>query len=196
MKGVPIAISIAAAIVVAGSAAVWGVWAPATPSVAPSSTIQPVWTETKWPFLQDQWGIGKAFACMPADCGVKIDLFIRPKIGFCNCSTGVSDDAELERVADTDLIIPKVQPLGPGSPVKVGWMRGLSRAYQGADEKPNEHLLSIAFNDECDVVVAVASLGEGDPNALAPAVLSYLNSTPMVLWAKKELGLEFVKREW
>lgn len=196
MKRAPFAITIAAATIVAGSAAVWGVWAPATPSAAPSRAIEPVWTETKWPFLQDQWGIGKAFVCMPADCGVKISLFIRPKIGFCNCSTGVSEDAELERVADTDLIAPKVQPLGPGSPVKVGWMRGLSRAYVSSGEKPNERLLSVAFNDECDVVVAVASLGEGDPNVLGPAVLSYLNSRPMVLWAKKELGLEFVRREW
>jgi hypothetical protein len=196
MKRAPFAIGIAAAVVVAGSAAVWGVWTPAPPSAAPSGAMEPVWTETKWPFLQDQWGIGKAFVCMPADCGVKINLFIRPKIGFCNCSTGVSDDAELERVADTELVTPKVRPLGPGSPIKVGWMRGLSRAYLASEEKPNEHLLSIAFNDECDVVVAVASLGEGDPNALAPALLSYLNSTPMVLWAKRELGLEFVRREW
>jgi hypothetical protein len=201
MKRAPFAISIAAAIVVAGSAAVWGIWAPATPGAArPSaglpSTMEPVWTETKWPFLQDQWGIGKAFVCTPADCGVKIDMFVRPKIGFCNCSTGVSDDKELERVADTDLVSAKVRPLGPSSPVKIGWMHGLSRAYAATEEKPDEHLLSVAFNDECDVVVAVASLGKADPNAVAPAVLSFLNSTPMVLWAKTELGLEFVRREW
>jgi hypothetical protein len=196
MKRVPFAISIAAAIVVAGSVAVLGVRAPAVPSAARPDAMEPVWTETKWPFLQDQWGIGKAFVCMPADCGVKIDVFVRPKIGFCNCSTGVSDDNELERVADTDLVSPKVRPLGAGSPVKVGWMRGLSRAYLASDEKANEHLLSVAFNDECDVVVAVASLGKADPSAVAPALLSFLNSTPMVLWAKKELGLEFVRREW
>jgi len=194
MNRAPFAIGIAAAIVVAGSAAVWGVWAPAIPRAAVSSSIEPVWTETKWPFLQDQWGIGKAFVCMPADCGVKVDVFIRPKIGFCNCSTGVSDDNELERVADTELVSPKVRPLGPASPVTVGWMRGLSRAYLASDEKAN--LLSVAFNDECDVVVAVASLGKADPNVVAPALVSFLNSTPMVLWAKKELGLEFVRREW
>jgi hypothetical protein len=194
MKRAPFAISIAAAIVVAGSAAVWGVWAPAIPSAARSDAIEPVWTEAKWPFLQDQWGIGKAFVCMPADCGVKIDLFIRPKIGFCNCSTGVSDDNELQRVADTDFVSPKVQPLGASSPIKIGWMQGLSRAYRASDEKAN--LLSVAFNDECDVVVAVASLGKADPDVVAPAILSFLGSTPMVLWAKKELGLEFVRREW
>ena len=63
-------------------------------------------------------------------------------------------------------------------------------------EKPDERLLSVAFNDECDVVVALALLGKGDPTVTAPVVISFLNSTPMVLWAKKELGLEFVRREW
>ena len=194
MKRAPLVIGIAAIVLIAGiagSAAVLGVRAPANPSA-----IEPVWTEVKWPFLQDQWGLGKAFVCMPADCGVKIDVFVRPKIGFCNCSTGVSDDNELERVADTDLVSPKVRPAGSGSPVKIGWMRGLSRPYLVSDERPNERLLSVAFNDECDVVVALASIGNGDPTVVAPAVMSFLNSTPMVLWAKKELGLEFVRREW
>jgi len=194
MKRAPLVIGIAAIVFIAGiagSAAVLGIRAPENPSA-----IEPVWPEVKWPFLQDQWGIGKAFVCLPADCGVKIDIFIRPKIGFCNCSTGVSDDNELERVADTDLVSPKVRPAGPASPVKIGWMRGLSRPYLVSDEKPNERLLSVAFNDECDVVVALASLSNGDPTVVAPAVMSFLNSTPMVLWAKKELGLEFVRREW
>jgi hypothetical protein len=194
MRRAPVVIGIAAIVLIAGiagSAAVLGLRAPANPT-----ELEPVWSETKWPFLQDQWGIGKAFVCMPADCGVKIDVFIRPKIGFCNCSTGVSDDNELERVADTDLISPKVRPLGPASPVKIGWMRGLSRPYLVSDEKADEGLLSVAFNDECDVVVALASLGRADPSVVAPAVISFLNSTPMVLWAKKELGLEFVRREW
>ena len=194
MRRAPVVIGIAAIVLIAGiagSAAVLGLRAPANPS-----KLEPVWFETKWPFLQDQWGYGKAFFCMPADCGVKIDVFIRPKIGFCNCSTGVSDDNELERVADTDLISPKVRPLGPASPVKIGWMRGLSRPYLVSDENPDERLLSVAFNDECDVVVALASLGRADPSVVAPAVISFLNSTPMVLWAKKELGLEFLRREW
>jgi len=194
MGRTPLVVGIAAlvcAAAVAGSAAVLGLREPANPSA-----MKPVWIETKWPFLQDQWGFGKAFLCMPADCGVKIDVFIRPKIGFCNCSTGVSDDNELERVADTDLISPKVRPVGPADPVKIGWMKGLSRAYRVSDEKPDERLLSVAFNDECDVVVALASLGNTDPAAVAPAVISFLNSTPMVLWAKKELGLEFMRREW
>jgi hypothetical protein len=205
MKRTPLAIGIAAMIVVAGSAAVWGLRAPVSHSEStggsPSadgvtSAMEPAWAETKWPFLLDQWGTGKAFVCRPAECGVKIEVFIRPKIGFCNCNTGVSDDNELERVADTDLISGKALPLGPGAAVKVGWMHGLSRTYQVSGDKPGERLLSVAFNDDCDVVVALASLGKADPAAVTPAVLAFLKSTPMVLWAKKELGLEFVRREW
>lgn len=194
MKRTPLAIGIATMIVIMGSAAVWGLRAPATRGEV--TGIEPAFAEAKWPFLLDEWGVGKAFVCQPADCGVKIEVFVRPKIGFCNCSTGVSDDNELERVADTDLISAQVRPAGPSRPVQVGWMHGLSRVYQVADDRPGERLLSVAFNDECDVVVAVASLGTADPAAAAPAVLSFLNTRPVVLWAKKELGLEFVKREW
>jgi len=57
-------------------------------------------------------------------------------------------------------------------------------------------LLSVAANDECDVVVALTMLGDGDSGVAAPAVMAFLNSNPMVLWAKKELGLEFMRRDW
>ena len=60
----------------------------------------------------------------------------------------------------------------------------------------DKRLLSVGFNDECDVVVATAMFGDGDPAMAAPAVMAFLNSRPMVLWAKKELGFEFVKRDW
>jgi hypothetical protein len=108
----------------------------------------------------------------------------------------VSDEAELERVADTELVARELQPLGGGQGVKVGWMGGLRRLYQPIDEKVGQRVLSVAFNDECDVVVAVARLDGGDAAAIAPQVIGFLNSNPTVLWAKKELGLEFVRREW
>jgi hypothetical protein len=186
-----LAIAIAGAGCIAGSAAVFGLRAPLNPSV-----MEPAWAEVKWPFLLDQWGIGKAFVCMPADCGSKVEVYIRPKIGFCNCSTGVSDDAELERVGDTDLVSPDVRPLGAGRPVKIGWMAGRIRAYRMSGATAGGQLLSAAFNDECDVVVALAALGNGDAAAAASVVTAFLDSRPMVLWAKKELGLEFVRREW
>jgi hypothetical protein len=189
-------LGVAGSALLAGSIAVLGVRAPADPGTIQPVSMQPVWTETKWPFLLDQWGLGRAFVCVPADCGARIEVYVRPKIGFCNCSTGVSDDAELERVADTELVSPEIRPLDPGRPVKVGWMQGLARTYRVSEAKAGERLLSIAFNDECDVVVAVAKLDKGDPATVEPAVMAFLNSRPMVLWAKKELGLEFVRREW
>jgi hypothetical protein len=192
-KALAFAIALAGAALMAGSVAVFGVRAPANLA---TSTIEPVWTEVKWPFLLDQWGVGKAFTCLPADCGVKVDVYIRPKIGFCNCSTGVSDDTELERVADTELVSPNTRPVGASRPVKIGWMHGLARPYWVSDGEASETLLSVAFNDECDVVVAVAALGDGDPAVIEPAVIGFLSSNPMVLWAKKELGLEFVRRDW
>jgi hypothetical protein len=192
-KALAFAVAVAGAGLMAGSVAVFGVRAP---SPAHPGTAESVWAEVKWPFLLDQWGIGKAFSCLPADCGVKVDVYVRPKIGFCNCSTGVSDDTELERVADTDLVSPKTRPVGPSRPVKVGWMKGLVRPYWVSDGEASESLLSVAYNDECDVVVAVAALGDGDPTVVEPKVIAFLNSNPMVLWAKKELGLEYIRREW
>ena len=158
--------------------------------------LEPVWSEAKWPFPIDQWGTGRAFVCVAKDCGTEVALYIRPKIGFCNCATGVSDNAELERVADTELVSQRLRPSGSSRPIKVGWMHGLSRSYGASDGETKESLLSVAFNDECDVVVATVKLGGGDPGMLEPEVIAFLNTNPMVLWTKKELGLEFVRRDW
>ena len=158
--------------------------------------LEPVWAEAKWPFPIDQWGTGRAFACAAPNCGAEVSLYIRPKIGFCNCATGVADNAELERVADTELVTQQLRPRGPSRPIKVGWMQGLSRSYWASDGEMKESLLSVAFNDECDVVVAVVKLAGGDPGILEPEVIAFLNTNPMVLWTKKELGLEFVRRDW
>jgi hypothetical protein len=38
----------------------------------PPAGLTPAWTEFKWPFPVDQWGIGRAFVCKPAECGVEV----------------------------------------------------------------------------------------------------------------------------
>jgi hypothetical protein len=192
------AIAVAGFGLMAGSVSVFGVRAPSAPT-----TTAPAFTAETWPFLLDEWGIGKAFVCAPARCGVKVEVFVRPKIGFCNCSTGVADDQELERVADTDLVTHNALPLGPSGPIKVGWMKGLSRPYQAGKLDAKElgakefgaKMISFAFNSGCDVVVAVATLGDGDPAAVEPAVLAFLRSDPMVQWARQELGPESARGE-
>jgi hypothetical protein len=158
----------------------------ATPEVSapaqPAAELHPAWTEFKWPFLVDQWGIGRAFVCKPAECGVEVDVYLRPKIGFCKCATGVDGDDELERVGDNELIGADTVALGPGRPIEVAWMNGRSRRYRQTDAAGQ--FLSIGFNDRCDVIVALATLGDGDPKALEPAVLALLNSERVLRWVK------------
>ena len=146
-----------------------------------------VWTEVTWPFPIDQWGEGWAYQCKAADCGIDVDLYLRPKIGFCNCQTGVADDPELDRVGDLDLIGSETSALGPGRPVKVQWMKGRSRGYKVAAASAKS-VLSIAFNNKCDVIVATVVAGD-QPVAREQAVLDFLNGDLVLHWAEVVLGL-------
>jgi hypothetical protein len=152
-----------------------------------SSGDRPVWTEAAWPFPIDQWGEGWAFQCKAADCGLDVNLYLRPKIGFCNCQTGVADDEELDRVSDVDLVGSERSALGPGRPITVHWMKGRSRGYTvGAPSaKP---VLSLAFNNRCDVIVATVVAGDA-PVAQEQAVLEFLNGDLVLHWAEVVLGL-------
>src|SRR5262249_56167658 len=112
-----------------------------------------VWTDAAWPSPIDQWGQGWAYQCKAADCGIDVNLYLRPKIGFCNCQTGVSDDEELDRVSDVDLVGNEASALGPSRPIAVHWMKGRSRGYRvGAPSAKS--VLSLAFNERCDVIVS------------------------------------------
>ena len=148
---------------------------------------EPVWTEGKWPFPIDQWGEGWAFQCKGVDCGTNVSLYLRPKIGFCNCQTGVADDEELDRVSDLDLVGSERSALGPGRPITVHWMKGRSRGYKvGAPSAKS--VLSLAFNNRCDVVVATVIAGDA-PVAQEQVVLEFLNGDVVLHWAEQMLGL-------
>jgi hypothetical protein len=152
-----------------------------------SEPARPAWTETAWPFPIDQWGQGWAYQCKAADCGTDVDLYLRPKIGFCNCQTGVADDAELDRVGDTDLFGGASAALGPGQPITVHGMKGRSRGY-AVSAPAARSVLSLAFNNRCDVVVATVVAGNA-PVAQEPAVLEFLNGDLIGNWAEAVLGL-------
>jgi hypothetical protein len=158
------------------------------PAVA--MTPQPIWSEVAWPFPIDQWGKGKAFQCKAADCGTEVNVYIRAKIGFCNCTTGVSDDEELDRISDFDLFDNRLIAQAPGQPISVAWMKGRSRAFAiGGPQSGAKSALSIGFNDRCDAIVATAVLGHEHPAAMQPAVLAFLNSRTVLHWAEVTLGL-------
>jgi hypothetical protein len=156
--------------------------------VAPPS--HPKWAEVQWPHPTDEWGKGKAFRCDAADCGVEVNLYIRAKIGFCNCKTGVSDDDELDRLSDFRLMGETPSVLGPGHPINVAWMKGRSRAYAIADPyRARNSALAVAFNDRCDAVVATAVVAQDRPAAIEPSVIAFLNSETIVHRAEVTLGL-------
>src|SRR3954470_21215875 len=77
------------------------------------------WHEIAWPFPRDGWPAGRAFRCDAALCGDAIQLYVRPKIGFCNCDSGVADDDEVDRVADLDLISARFVATESGNVVQV-----------------------------------------------------------------------------
>ena len=153
-----------------------------------NDALRPHWTEVDWPFPIDQWGTGRAFRCGADACGTSVTLYLRPKIGFCNCQKGVYDDAELDRVGDATLIGPQFSGLAAGERITVGWMQGRSRVFtvSGPYQAPSA-AAAIAFNDKCDVVVATVT-ADADLARGARQALQFLNTDPVLSWARNELG--------
>jgi hypothetical protein len=148
------------------------------------------WGEVKWPLPADLWSVGKAFRCNQADCGGDIALYLRAKIGFCNCVTGVADDEELERLADLELFGGKHLAEGPGRPIGVAWMKGRSRSYAIAGTSPvGKSALMIAFNDRCDAIVGTAIVDHDRATEVEQAVIDFLNGEVVLNWARVTLGL-------
>ncbi len=147
------------------------------------------WSEAEWPFLNDQFGKGKAFDCAAKDCGADVRVTFRAKIGFCNCATGVSDDEELERIGDVEMIGKTFAPTAEGREIRVGRMAGRSRPYASGRDASASRMLSVAFNDRCDVIVATAQSPGAAPDKIEPKVLDFLNSGFVLRWAELTLGL-------
>jgi hypothetical protein len=178
-----------AAFAAAGLAGALGIWLAGHRDAA-ASTAHPVWTEVAWPFPMDEWGQGKAYRCRAADCGGEVDVYVRGKIGFCNCTTGVADDIELERLSDFALIGGPVAALGDGQPIKVGWMNGRSRAYEISDPaRSAKSALAVAFSNDCDALVATAVMARDRRAEIEPHVIGFLNGAAALKWARETLGL-------
>lgn len=165
----------------------------ATPSSAPVPTelpfATPVWSEAAWPFLLDQWGTGRAFRCTAADCGTEVSVYLRPKIGFCDCGRGVYDDAELDRIADVDLFSPKWAPTDTGRAIEVGGLKGRARTYYVDAMVAQRHVLAVGLNSECDAFVATVAAGAPLTVDLQAHAVDFLNRDLVRRWAKAQLGL-------
>lgn len=154
-----------------------------------ATAATPVWQEVKWPFPNDPWGKGKSFRCKASDCGVEVTLHLRAKLGFCNCTTGVADDDDLDRMGDT-VLLGEVTPLGSGHPISIAWMKGRSRAYTlNSRGAPRSTLVSVVYNERCDMIAATAVIGHDRPEAIEPSVIDFLGSGTAMRWAEVTLGL-------
>jgi hypothetical protein len=148
----------------------------------------PAWREIAWPFPRDGWPAGRAFRCVSAACGGTAEIYVRPKLGFCNCGTGVADDDEVDRVADIDLISERFAPLAPGKVVRIAELSGRSRSYDLDTPGGARHAaVAIALSHSCDLLVAVTQ-GEAKPTELHRAALDFLASDEMHHWTKAALG--------
>jgi hypothetical protein len=184
----PRAFPIAAAVAIAAMVGGYATFLPAQTQHG-SAGHRPIWSEIEWPFPLDLWGPGPAFRCKAADCGSEVHLYLRAKIGFCNCPSAI-DDEMVERVGDVDLLASERKALAPGRVINVRSMKGRSRGYavtgRGATAKS---ALSIALHDRCDLIVATAAIAGDQPGAQEEMVLEFLNSDLVLRWAEKTLGL-------
>jgi hypothetical protein len=140
------------------------------------------WREIAWPFPRDGWPAGRAFRCETEVCGGGVEVYVRPKIGFCNCDTGVADDDEVDRVADLDLMSERFVPLETGTAIRVAGMEGRLRAYDLHMADGARHAaIGIAVSRRCDLLVAVAK-GEGIASDVRRAALDFLGSRDMARW--------------
>jgi len=134
------------------------------------------WHEIAWPFPRDGWPAGKAFR------SGDVEVYVRPKIGFCNCDVGVADDDEVDRVADLDLISERFAPLEAGRVVRIAEMPGRLRPYQLAMSDGSRHsAIGIAVSHRCDLMVVVAK-GRGDAKEVQRTALDFLESAKMSNW--------------
>jgi hypothetical protein len=185
----PRALAITAIVIAAtvgGHAAILAAQAPQTRIGAGHS---PIWTEIKWPFPVDLWGPGLAFRCSAADCGSEVRLYLRAKLGFCNCTSSI-DDEMVDRVGDVNLFASQRAAIGPGRAINVRSMNGRSRGYMvGGHSATAKSALSIAFHDRCDLVVATAAIEGSQPGVQEAPVLQFLNSDLILRWTEVTLGL-------
>ncbi|MBA2398949.1 MAG: hypothetical protein H0V72_09660 [Bradyrhizobium sp.] len=139
------------------------------------------WREIAWPFPRDGWPAGRAFRCNGAACG-DVEVYVRPKIGFCNCDSGVADDDEVDRVADLDLMSERFVPREAGHVIRVADMPGRIRGYDlNMSDGSRRTAVGIAVSRRCDLMVAVAQ-GGGEAGEVRRAALEYLGSADMTRW--------------
>ncbi|WOH53943.1 hypothetical protein [Bradyrhizobium sp. sBnM-33] len=110
-----------------------------------------------------------------ADLPANIAILLR------SCVSGILESAALGD---------RAVPLDFGRPINVGSINGRSRIYSiSGSQRGNKTVISIAFNQPCDMVAATALIQGGGSASIEPAVLDFLNSLTILKWTETALGL-------
>jgi hypothetical protein len=147
------------------------------------------WTEVRWPFAIDEWGTGRAFTCDAADCGSAIALYLRAKVGFCSCDTGVTDDSDIDRVGDMSLLSNRFVGLATGHAVSAGDLGGRSRPYLASLPLwRSQAAVAVVLHAKCDAVVATIVADRDQLESAEQRALAFLGGGMVQNWAKMTLG--------
>jgi hypothetical protein len=164
-----------------------GAFAVAICMLSGSAAFQPArpverWHEIAWPFPRDGWPAGRAFHCASELCRDDVELYVRPKAGFCNCDGGVADDDKVDRVTDLDLMSERFVALEPGKAIRIAGMPGRLRTYDLRMSDGSRHAaVGMAVSRRCDLLVAVAQ-GKGALSGIQHVALDFLGSSDMARW--------------
>jgi hypothetical protein len=141
------------------------------------------WSAIQWPFPVDAWPQGRAFHCGLGKCGMEVDLYIRPKIGFCDCYRGVSDDDEIDRLGDVVVLGQNYAPSAPGAATTLGGLQGRTRAFVvDAQNRTKLYTIGIALHHKCDAIVATV-VGDAPISGRAEdSAFKLLNSQEIKNW--------------
>jgi hypothetical protein len=106
-------------------------------------------------------------------------------------ATGVSDDDEIERVADLDLIGLDYKPLASGHPVSAGLMTGRARLFAVVRPlQPALPVLTIALANKCNAIVATVVADTAGQSAVEAQALGLLRSAAVQHWVEAQGGSE------
>ncbi len=132
--------------------------------------------ETAWPFLLDQWGRGRAFRCAAERCGTEVMLYVRAKVGFCDCFNHVDED-DVDRLTDFDLIGGRATASGDDRPLPFAGGPARLRAFrvERAGRPAGEAVSMVAARD-CQALTGLMVSKRAVPAALHSAMRELISA--------------------
>jgi hypothetical protein len=113
---------------------------------------------------------------------------VRPKLGFCNCSDGVTDDAEVDGATDLWLLSDTYAPVSPGHSIKVAEWNGRTRQYTLSSSSRYRSAAGVALSAGCDLIsITLGSTDTIDDQHLQ-GVLGQIGSPETSNWLRQSVG--------